>query len=240
MPVFRPEARHNKDLGEGFDSIKTVKTPRRINIQKDFPMTQIEFHFDFGSPNAYLAHLVIPDIEIRTGERFTYVPVLLGGVFKLTNNVSPMISMQGIKNKPDYAQLEMQRFLARHAITSFEMNPFFPVNTLQIMRGAIAAQKEGVFDIYVLTVFHQMWAEPKKMDDPDVIIAALNEAGLDGQHLLERSREPEIKAELIANTDASVARGTFGSPTFFVGGELYFGKDSLRDVEEEIMRVKAG
>ena len=203
-------------------------------------MTGIEFHFDFGSPNAYLSHLVIPDIEIRTGEKFTYVPVLLGGVFKLTNNVSPMISMQGIKNKPDYAQLDTQRFLRRHAITAYEMNPHFPVNTLAIMRGAIAAEKEGVFDTYVLSVFHNMWADPKKMDDPEVIRSALDGAGLDGAGLLAGASDPDVKAELIANTENSVERGTFGSPTFYVGNEIYFGKDSLRDVEEEILRTKAG
>jgi 2-hydroxychromene-2-carboxylate isomerase len=203
-------------------------------------MTTIEFHFDFGSPNAYLSHLVLPDIERRTGTRFTYVPVLLGGVFKATNNVSPMVSLQGIQNKAEYMALETERFLRRHAITAYEMNPHFPVNTLTIMRGAIAAEREGVFDPYIITVFHNMWADPKKMDDPEIIQSALEGAGLDGKRLLELTADPEIKAQLIANTSASVERGTFGSPTFFVGDEIFFGKDSLRDVEEEIIRVTAG
>ena len=112
-------------------------------------MAKVEFHFDFGSPNAYLAHLVIPRIEQRTGAKFEYVPVLLGGVFKLTNNRSPRESLQGIKNKPAYQRLETQRFLRRHGITRFQANPFFPVNTLAIMRGAVAAQLEGVFARYV-------------------------------------------------------------------------------------------
>jgi 2-hydroxychromene-2-carboxylate isomerase len=186
-------------------------------------MGAVEFHFDFGSPNAYLAHLVVPEIEKRTGAKFEYVPILLGGVFKLTNNRSPAESMRGIKNRLEYEELERQRFVRRHAITRFTFNPFFPVNTLLIMRGAVAAQLEGVFDRYVDEVFRHMWAQPKKMDD-------LNAAAL-----LARTQEPAVKDRLLKNTEASVARGAFGSPTFFVGSEIFFGKDRLRDVEEELV-----
>lgn len=194
----------------------------------------VEVHFDFGSPNAYLAHLVIPSIEKRTGVRFAYVPVLLGGVFKATGNVSPAASLRGIRNKGEYAALEMRRFLAEHGITRFAANPFFPVNTLQIMRGAIASQRIGCFERYVDEVYRHMWAEPKKMDEPAAIRAALLESGLPADALLAGATDPEVKQELIANTDASVARGVFGSPSFFVGDELFFGKDRLREVEEEI------
>jgi 2-hydroxychromene-2-carboxylate isomerase len=201
-------------------------------------MADLEFHFDFGSPNAYLAHLVIPDIEKRTGARFEYVPILLGGVFKLTNNRPPMQAMAGIRNKPEYERLEMQRFLRRHAITRFQFNPFFPVNTLTLMRGALAAQSLGVFERYVDEAFRHMWAEPKKLDDPEVLRAALDASGLDGKALLERAQTPEIKSRLVANTERSVERGTFGAPTFFVGGEIFFGKDRLRDVEEEMAELQ--
>ncbi len=200
----------------------------------------IEFHFDFGSPNAYLSHLVIPGIEKRTGETFRYVPILLGGVFKATNNVSPAVSLQGIKNKPAYQALETKRFLAAHGITTFSPNPFFPVNTLQIMRGAIVAGREGCFERYVKEVYRHMWAEPKKMDDPEVIAAALAESGLPAQAILQGVRDPDVKAELLANTQAAVDRGVFGSPSFFVGEELYFGKDRLPEVEAEILRQKGG
>jgi 2-hydroxychromene-2-carboxylate isomerase len=198
-------------------------------------MTQVEFHFDFGSPNAYLAHLVIPEIERRTGAEFVYVPVLLGGVFKLTNNRSPAESLAGIKNKPEYERLETERFIKRHAITCYRRNPFFPVNTLNIMRGAVAAQGLGVFDRYVAEVYRHMWAEPKKMDDPEVLRAALTESKLEVEPLLALAQSTEIKDELRLNTERSVARGTFGSPTFFVGDEIFFGKDRLRDVEEAIL-----
>jgi len=201
---------------------------------------KVEFHFDFGSPNAYLAHLVIPAIEKRTGVPFEYVPVLLGGVFKATGNASPAVSLRGIKNKGEYAQLETRRFLVRHGIARFAPNPFFPVNTLQIMRGAVAARRLGCFARYVDEVYRHMWADPKKMDDPEVIRAALAESGLPAAELESLASDPSVKQELIANTERSVARGTFGSPSFFVGDELFFGKDRLREVEEEIEARKLG
>ena len=199
-----------------------------------------EFHFDFGSPNAYLCHRVIPALEERTGVRVRYVPVLLGGIFKATNNVSPAVSLSGIKNKGEYQALETQRFLKAHAIDNYRPNPFFPVNTLKIMRGAIVAEREGVFERYVDEVYRHMWADPKKMDELGVIEAALRESKLPAEKILAGIQESDVKAALIANTQASVDRGVFGSPSFFVGEELYFGKDRLREVEDEIERSKHG
>ena len=199
-------------------------------------MIKVEFHFDFGSPNAYLSHLVIPEIEKRTGVKFEYVPVLLGGVFKLTNNRSPAESLKGIRNKPEYERLETQRFLRRHGITRFQSNPFFPVNTLMMMRGAGAARVLGVFERYVDEMYRHMWAEPKKMDDPVVWRTALVEANFDPERFFELIERREIKDELLNNTQRSVERGTFGSPTFYVGSEIFFGKDRLREVEEMIIQ----
>ncbi len=201
-------------------------------------MANVEFHFDFGSPNAYLSHLVIPEIEKRTGVKFQYVPVLLGGVFKMTNNRSPAESLRGIKNKPEYERLETQRFIRRHGITRFTPNPFFPVNTLTIMRGAIAAETLGTFARYVDAMYRHMWAEPKKLDDPEVLRTALEESGFDSKQFFELVQRQDIKDRLLENTQKSVARGTFGSPTLYVGNEIFFGKDRLRDVEEEIMRTR--
>jgi 2-hydroxychromene-2-carboxylate isomerase len=202
-------------------------------------MTDVQFHFDFGSPNAYLSHKVIPAIEQRTGVAFEYVPVLLGGVFKMTGNQSPATAFGHIRNKPEYDRLETQRFIKKHGLTAFRMNPHFPVNTLQIMRGAIAAQVAGVFKPYVDAVFADMWERGEKMDDPEVIRARLQAAGLPADELIRLSQTDEVKQKLIQNTEASVARGTFGSPTFFVGGEIFFGKDRLREVEEEIVAAAA-
>jgi 2-hydroxychromene-2-carboxylate isomerase len=198
------------------------------------PLT-VEFHFDFGSPNAYLAELVLPAIEQRTGVKFDYVPVLLGGVYKATGNLSPAESLRGIKNKPEYNALETERFLRRHKITKFKMNPFFPVNTLTLMRGAVAAGFEGMFDSYFRAAYHHMWVEPKKMDDPQVFRDAFLASGLDIDRIIARAQQDDVKKKLIENTNSAVARGTFGSPTFFVGDEIYFGKDSLPDLEEEIV-----
>jgi len=202
-------------------------------------MPKVEFHFDFGSPNAYFAHAIIPAIETRRGATFNYVPVLLGGVFKLTNNQAPMVQFKDIKNKLEYQRLETQRFVKKHGLNRFRMNPHFPVNTVQIMRGAVAAEMDGRLAAYVDAVFRHMWEEGKKMDDPEIIRAALDASGLDGTRTLQRIQEPAVKDRLLKNTEGSVARGTFGSPTFFVGEEMFFGKDRLGDVEREIEAAKA-
>ena len=193
-----------------------------------------QFMFDFGSPNAFLSHEAIPAIEQRTGVKFEYVPVLLGGIFKATNNKSPAETLAGIKNKREFHALETERFVKRFGVKPYTMNPFFPVNTLNLMRAAVAAQIEGVFEKYVEAAFHHMWVEPKKMDDPEVAAKALTASGLDAAKLLARSQEPEVTAKLIENTQAAVERGAFGSPTFFVGNEMFFGKEQLREVEEMV------
>jgi len=193
-----------------------------------------QFLFDFGSPNAFLSHEAIPAIEKRTGVKFEYVPVLLGGIFKATNNKSPAETLAGIKNKGEFHALETERFVKRFGVKPYTMNPFFPVNTLNLMRAAVAAQLDGVFEKYVEAAFHHMWVEPKKMDDPEVAAKALSASGLDAAKLLARSQEPEVKAKLIENTQAAVERGAFGSPTFFVGKEMFFGKEQLREVEEMV------
>jgi 2-hydroxychromene-2-carboxylate isomerase len=209
-----------------------------VSGRPEMEQIKVEFMFDFGSPNAYLAEKVIPEIERRTGARFEYVPVLLGGIYKLTNNRSPGEALVGIKNKPEFMELEIQRFIRRHNITTFRKNPFFPVNTLQLMRGAVAAQFEGVFEPYFRAAYHHMWEEPKKMDDPQVARAAFILSNSDFDRLFARSQQPDVKARLLELTQDAVNRGAFGSPTFFVGKEMFFGKDQLRDVEEAIVAAQ--
>jgi 2-hydroxychromene-2-carboxylate isomerase len=191
-----------------------------------------QFLFDFGSPNAFLSHEAIPAIEQRLGVKFEYVPILLGGIFKATNNKSPAETLAGVKNKPEFQAIETLRFVRRFQVKPYVWNPFFPINTLNLMRAAVAAQLEGVFAPYVDAAFHHMWVEPKKMDDPAVAMAALTSSGLDAAKLFERAQEADVKARLIKNTQAAVERGAFGSPTFFVGNEMFFGKEQLREVEE--------
>jgi len=194
--------------------------------------TSPQFMFDFGSPNAFLSHEAIPAIERRTGVKFEYIPVLLGGIFKATNNRSPAETLAGVKNKPAFLALETERFVRRFGVRPYHWNPFFPVNNL--MRAAVAAQLEGVFERYIDAAFHHMWVEPKKMDDPEVATEALTASGLDAARLLARAQQPEVKARLIENTQMAVERGAFGSPTFFVGNEMFFGKEQLREVEEMV------
>jgi 2-hydroxychromene-2-carboxylate isomerase len=196
---------------------------------------KVEFQFDFGSPNAYLAEIVLPAIEQRTGVKFDYVPVLLGGVYKATNNMSPAESLRGIRNKPEFQALETRRFIQRHNITMFRTNPFFPINTLMLMRGAVAAQFENMFEPYFRAAYHHMWEDPKKMDDLEVFRDAFMRSGIDIDRLVARAQQDDVKKRLIANTTDAVERGAFGSPTFFVGEEMFFGKDQLRDVEESIV-----
>jgi 2-hydroxychromene-2-carboxylate isomerase len=196
--------------------------------------TAPQFLFDFGSPNAFLSHEAIPAIEQRIGVKFEYVPILLGGIFKATNNRSPAETLAGVRNKPEFNALETERFIRRFQVKPYVWNPFFPLNTLHLMRAAVAAQVEGVFEKYIDAAFHHMWVEPKKMDDPEVAMKAFAASGLDAAKLFARAQQADVKAKLILNTQGAVERGAFGSPTFFVGKEIFFGKEQLRDVEELI------
>lgn len=195
-------------------------------------MSAITYYYDFGSPNAWLSHQVIPAIEARSGARFEYVPILLGGLFKMTGNQSPVQAFAGVRNKLAYQQRESERFMRKHAITTFKMNPHFPVNTLAIMRGAVAAESLGVAPAYIDLMFSAMWEQGLKMDDPEVIRDVLVKAGLDAEKLMALTGEADIKAKLLANTEQAFNDGAFGSPSFVVNGELFFGKDKLADVEE--------
>ncbi len=194
----------------------------------------LELIFDFGSPNAYLTLKILPELLDRTGADLIITPCLLGGIFKATGNKAPMVQYAEAPAKLAYEHLEMRRFIEKHRLTKFRLNPHFPINTLTIMRGAIVAEDEGVLDDYVDAVNRAMWEEGLKMDDPEVIAHFLSANGFDGPALLARTQEPEIKAKLVANTEAVVARGAFGIPTFFVGGDMFFGKDRLGQVEEAL------
>ena len=195
----------------------------------------VDFIFDFGSPNAYLAYKVLPASLERTGAKMKIIPSLLGGIFKATNNQSPMMAFGGVKGKLEYENLETRRFIKKHGLTAFKMNPHFPVNTLILMRGAIYAEREGFLDAYVEAGLKAMWEDGQKMDDPEVFVSVMNDAGLDGAAILAGTQEPDVKAGLIANTEAAVGRGVFGIPTFFVGDEMYFGKNTLGEVEEVLI-----
>ena len=194
----------------------------------------LDFIFDFGSPNAYYSMKALPGILERTGADLNLIPCLLGGIFKSTNNNPPMVAFGDVQGKLAYEQLESTRFEKKHGITDFTFNPHFPVNTLLLMRGAVAAEMDGCLEAYVEAGLKAMWEDGQKMDDPEVFQQAMTAAGLDGENLLARTADPEVKAKLIDNTAKAVERGAFGIPTFYVGDEMFFGKERLGQVEEEL------
>lgn len=189
----------------------------------------VEFYYDYGSPNAYLAHVRLPEILKRSGGMVKLRPMLLGGVFQITGNVSPATNPLKAPN----GVRDMRRFIGRHKVP-FKMNPHFPVNTLKMMRGAMVAEEEGYLDRYNDAMYRAMWVDELKMDDDSVLADALTKAGFDAAHIAKRSAEDAIKTRLKTYTEAAAKHGVFGAPTFFVGEEMFFGQDRLDFVEEAL------
>ena len=199
----------------------------------------LEFLFDFASPNGYLAYRALGPVLARTGARLEVTPVLLGGLFKATGNQAPMLAFANVKGKLDYDKLEIRRFIVRHGLTKFRMNTHFPVNTLGLMRGLVAARALGRGDAYLEMGLSGLWEEGLKLDDPDVLSRCIAAAGLDAKRILEEAQRPEIKQSLVDSTAHAAERGAFGVPTFFVGEEMFFGKERLAQIEDELLQVAA-
>jgi 2-hydroxychromene-2-carboxylate isomerase len=199
----------------------------------------IEFIFDFGSPNAYLAYRALPPILERTGARLALNPCLLGGIFKATGNQAPSVAFAPVKGKLEYEMLELRRFVARHRFEKFRLNPHFPVNTLMLMRGLVAAQEAGVEAAYLEMGLKGMWEDGLKLDDRETLARRIDAAGLDSASLLAAAQSDPVKQKLADNTAQAVARGVFGVPTFFVGDEMFFGKERLAQVEEAVEALAA-
>jgi len=190
----------------------------------------LEFYFDIVSPTAYLAHKRLQQLADQYALEIKYVPMLLGGVFKATGNTTPV----AIPAKGKYMlESDLPRFTKRYGVP-LNLNPFFPINSLNLMRGAIAAQRLDCFDTYIDVAYNAMWIDGKNMGDPEVVAATLTEAGLDAGALMELSQDPEVKAELVSNTEAAVERGAFGAPTLYMDGEMFFGQDRLDFIEEAL------
>ncbi len=195
-------------------------------------MTQtVEFYFDVGSPAAYLAWSQLPGLAASTGAAIDCKPMLLGGVFQATGNRSPT----DIASKGRYLMDDLERFARRYQV-SFSQNPYFPINTLTLMRGATGLQMrdEARLVAYVDAVYRAIWVEAMNMNDPATVAAVLASAGFDAAALLALAAEPEVKERLKAVTQEAVARGVFGAPTFFVGGQMYWGQDRLDFVKEAL------
>ena len=194
----------------------------------------LEFLFDFGSPTTYLAHKRLPAVIARTGAMVTYVPVLLGGIFKATGNASPAM----VPAKGRWMGADMARFARRHGI-EFRSNPYFPINTMHLMRGATGLIEDIRFDAYVNAVFDAMWREPKNLGEPAELVPVLQRAGLTPEEFRALTEREDVKDQLKAATERAVARGAFGAPTFFVGEEMFFGQDRLDFVEEALLQGAA-
>ena len=197
-------------------------------------MVEFKFIFDFGSPKSYLVYKLVPGIEERTKVKAEYIPVLLGGIFKSINNVSPIEAFKTVPSKGAYDDLDTKRFVKKHDL-DFNFNSNFPVNTLNLMRGAVYAQENGFFEKYVEVVFKSMWVDNKKMDDIEVIQSVLKENELPTKDIFEGTQDQNVKNKLIENTNYAVEQGAFGAPSFLIDGELFFGKETLQDVEDLIL-----
>lgn len=195
---------------------------------------KVDFIFDIASPNAYFCHQLIPGFEDRTGVKFNYIPCLLGGIMKLSGNQPPFVAYAEIKNKNDYQLIEIERFVKQHNLIKYKFNSNFPMNTVQVQRGALAAQELGIFDEYLESMLRAMWEENKNLSDLDVLQATLVENNLDAESIIKIVTSQECKDKLIANTSDAVERGAFGVPTFFFNDQIFFGKDHLHQLEEYI------
>ena len=195
-------------------------------------MVKIKFVYDIASPNGYLCHKVIPDFEAKHSVKFDYFICLLGGIHKLSNNTSPMIAYAEIPNKNSYFGKEIERFVKFHKIEGFQMNPHFPVNTLTMQRGALVAEEKGILMDYVDVMAKGMWEEQINLGDKDILIDYLNKNGLDGSDIIQKTSDDAIKQKLIKNTEEAVAMGVFGVPTFFIGEQIFWGKEALREMPD--------
>ena len=204
-------------------------------------MITVEYYYDLASPNCYMANKALADILNRTDAQVRYIPVLLGGIFKATNNQAPWITYAPVESKMKFQSLMLHRFVKKHNLNDYQMNPNFPINTILIQRGMVAASLDSETELvqYIEAGQKLMWEQGAKMDDPEVFVRGFTEHGLDGQRLLNRTQDQDVKDALRSNTEQAVSRGVFGAPTFFVGDEMFFGKDQLPDVEDEIRNSNA-
>jgi 2-hydroxychromene-2-carboxylate isomerase len=191
----------------------------------------VEFFFDVGSPAAYLAWTQLPKIVQQAGSEIEYRPMLLGGVFQATGNRSPM----EVPAKGQYMMDDLQRFARRYGVP-FRHNPHFPVNTLVLMRMVLGLQLRQPQRMvpFVDAVFRAIWVDGQEMNDPATVTSVLRQAGFDAEQMLALASDPAIKDDLKVATQEAVARGVFGAPTFFVGGEMFWGQDRLDFVKEAL------
>ncbi|MDC3313080.1 2-hydroxychromene-2-carboxylate isomerase [Gammaproteobacteria bacterium] len=199
---------------------------------------KVDFIFDVASPNMYFCHKLIPEFKERTGVEFEYIPCLLGGIMKLSGNQPPFVAFAEIPNKNKYQLIEIERFIKQHQLKEFKFNSNFPMNTVQIQRGALAAIELGIFDEYLEIILEAMWEKNLNLADIDTFQSTLSENNIDAGSIMEIITSQDCKDKLIANTTDAVNRGAFGVPTFFFENQIFFGKDHLHQLEEYIYSIK--
>ena len=182
----------------------------------------IEFWFDFGSPAAYLAWTQLDRIREKTGREIDMKPMLLGGVFKSTGNATPV----AVPAKGAWMMKDLGRHAARYGVT-IAMPPGFPLNTLHFMRAVVALEGDERQADFIKTIYEAMFARGEAMGEIEVIGKVLADAGFDPSEIMAMTQDEAVKEKLKANTEAAVAKGVFGAPTFFVGGEMHFGQDRI-------------
>lgn len=190
----------------------------------------IDVYFDVGSPASYLAWTQLPTLAERNNASINWKPILLGGVFKATGNQSPIT----IPAKGRYTAFDLMRFAKKYDV-KFEFNPHFPINTLQLMRGATGYLQSPRFGDYLTAIFTALWVDKKNLNDLEVVSQVLTDAGFDPVEVLELSNTPEVKEQLKKTTEEAVSRGVFGAPTCFVANEMFFGQDRLDWVERALL-----
>jgi len=193
----------------------------------------VEFWFDYGSPTAYLAHWRLKDVAGRVGATIDFRPMLLGAVFQATGNRTPM----EIKAKGEWMEWDMNNFAERHGIP-FLMNPYFIINTLTLMRGALIARQRNELSRYSDAMFDAIWRDGRNMEDPEVIGATLADNGFEVAAYFAGVQQQEIKDDLKRCVDHAVAKGVFGAPTFFVGDKMWFGQDRIDWIEAELGKTQ--
>lgn len=191
----------------------------------------IEFIFDFVSPNAYLVWQPLRALAARQGAQIKITPAFLGGMHKLTGNAPPFIRDAEVKGKNAYAKLEMQRFIEKHGFHRFKMNPKFPFNSVNLLRMLVSLSGDDQIK-FIDAMTPALWEEGLDVTDAAAVAAVLTKAGFDAEALAEKAQDPAIKQALIDNTERAVERGTFGIPTFYIGEEMFFGKERLGQIEE--------
>ncbi|WP_053146305.1 2-hydroxychromene-2-carboxylate isomerase [Pseudomonas sp. P97.38] len=191
----------------------------------------VEFYFDLGSPTTYLAYTQLPTLCAETGSQLIYRPMLLGGVFKATGNASPVT----IPAKGPYLFKDLKRFADRYGVP-FRLNPYFPINTLLLMRAVTGMQlhRPERFETFLDCLFRALWVEARNLNDQATVAAVLEEGGFDPEYVLALTANDQVKQALKTATEAAIERGVFGAPSMFVDDELYFGQDRLDFVREAL------